>query len=197
MNRWTQDWQTNGHAKQITRQIYGLCIAVLSCGFLIADNIVHCRICNFQHHCLYSQLIHAMPCHATLYHVMAFNRCSSVIINSYSLAAIHSTAICFISYQQFFYLFFFLFFVVAFCLFGYTRLNCRSSSFILFTFFSPVSSSCCFCCCCCWVFFRNVSYLLAATMCMFDFEFILKCSVRSELATSPLMWFSTFFSVSN
>lgn len=135
MNRWTQDWQTNGHAKQITRQIYGLCIAVLSCGFLIADNIVHCRICNFQHHCLYSQLIHAMPCHATLYHVMAFNRCSSVIINSYSLAAIHSTAICFISYQQFFYLFFFLFFVVAFCLFGYTRLNCRSSSFILFTFF--------------------------------------------------------------
>lgn len=107
MNRWTQDWQTNGHAKQITRQIYGLCIAVLSCGFLIADNIVHCRICNFQHHCLYSQLIHAMPCHATLYHVMAFDRCSSVIINSYSLAAIHSTAICFISYQQFFYLFFF------------------------------------------------------------------------------------------
>lgn len=139
----------------------------------------------------------SMPCHATLYHVMAFDRCSSVIINSYSLAAIHSTAICFISYQQFFYLFFFLFFVVAFCLFGYTRLNCRSSSFILFTFFSPVSSSCCFCCCCCWVFFRNVSYLLAATMCMFDFEFILKCSVRSELATSPLMWFSTFFSVSN
>lgn len=52
----------------------------------------------------------SMPCHATLYHVMAFDRCSSVIINSYSLAAIHSTAICFISYQQFFYLFFFFIF---------------------------------------------------------------------------------------
>lgn len=113
MNRWTQDWQTNGHAKQITRQIYGLCIAVLSCGFLIADNIVHCRICNFQHHCL---CIHnwSMPCHATLYHVMAFDRCNSVIINSYSLAAIHSTAICFISYQQFFYLFFFYFSLLLF-----------------------------------------------------------------------------------